>query len=277
MMEQTPFSHNRSATGNDTGYTICGQVYVSQQHTSMNGKIRYALLCLLYQGIPEDLPGQVFGYAFYFFQCLVDRHRTDRHRAVADNPLTGFMNIFTGRQVHNGIGTPTASPYCFFYFLFNTGSHCAITDIGIDLNQEVATNNHWFTFGMINIVRDNGTAGCNFIADKFRGYFVLRGIGTEAISGMLMIHTFGCSSQLFYTLVFADRNILHFGGDDAFLCIMQLGYNLSCFSFYGLVLVGKSQFLQLRISPAFATVCRAHLRQKVYIITILYPLLADTR
>ena len=61
-----------------------GDVYKRQ---GVDGEVVHALLGLLDQGVAEDLPGEVFGLAVDLFQRLVDRHRADRHRAVADLSL----------------------------------------------------------------------------------------------------------------------------------------------------------------------------------------------
>ncbi len=59
----------------------------------MDRHVIHALFCLLDDGVLHDFPVQVFHLAFDLFQSLIDRHRTDRHWRVPDNPLTGFMDV----------------------------------------------------------------------------------------------------------------------------------------------------------------------------------------
>ena len=82
--------------------------------------------------------------------------------------------MFTRRQVHHRISAPADSPGHFFYFFFNRGSNRRITDISIDLHQEITTNDHGLDFLVIDICRDNGPAtgnlgthklSCNLIGD----------------------------------------------------------------------------------------------------------------
>src|SRR5256885_7255072 len=57
-----------------------------------------ALLGLLDQRVAEDLPGEVLRLASGFFQCLIDRHGSDGHRAVADDPLARSEERRVGKE-----------------------------------------------------------------------------------------------------------------------------------------------------------------------------------
>ena len=49
------------------------------------------------------------------------------------------------------------------------GGDGAIADIGVDLHEEVAADDHRLGFRMIDICRDNRAAGSDFGANKLRG------------------------------------------------------------------------------------------------------------
>ena len=61
----------------------------------MNRKIIYSLFALFDQCVPIDFPVKVFHYAIHFLKCLIDRYSAYRYRAVADDPFTCLMNIFS--------------------------------------------------------------------------------------------------------------------------------------------------------------------------------------
>jgi len=88
----------------------------------MDGEIIDALFGLLDQCIPEDLPGQVFGPAIGLVQCLIDGNRANRHGRVADDPFARFMNVLSGRKVHDGIAAPADRPGHFLHFFANRGT-----------------------------------------------------------------------------------------------------------------------------------------------------------
>ena len=62
----------------------------------MDSEVVHALLGLLNQRIAEDLPCQIFGNTVHLLQCLIDRHGTDRHGRITDNPLTRLVDILAG-------------------------------------------------------------------------------------------------------------------------------------------------------------------------------------
>ncbi|GCO16032.1 hypothetical protein ExPCM12_04576 [Escherichia coli] len=119
MMGEAPFRHNRTAARDDTGQAFRGHRHVAQQHPRMDREVIHTLLGLFQQGVAEDFPGKIFSDPVHLLQCLVDRHCTDRHRAVTQNPLAGFVNIATSGKIHHGIRSPACGPYQFFHFFFD--------------------------------------------------------------------------------------------------------------------------------------------------------------
>src|SRR5262245_52688692 len=96
------------------------------------------------------------------------------------------MNMFTCAQVHDGICTPAAGPYSLFYFFFDAGGDGRVTDVSVDLYQEIAAYDHRFTFGVIDIIGDDGSAGSHFLSYKFGGDKFHRCIGAKGVSFVLL-------------------------------------------------------------------------------------------
>ncbi|MNI34601.1 hypothetical protein D3C73_885960 [compost metagenome] len=106
MMRQAPLRHDRAATGNDAGQAFGGHWYIAQQYPGVDGEVIDALLGLFKQGIAEHFPGQVLRHAIHFLQRLIDWHCADRHRAVAQDPFTGFVDIAASGEIHHGVSAP---------------------------------------------------------------------------------------------------------------------------------------------------------------------------
>src|SRR5690606_36759860 len=77
---------------------------------------------------------------------------------------------------------------------------------------------------MIDIVGDNSSSRCNFVTYKFRCNFLFGYACPKTVTSMLLTHSCSRRFQLRYTLVFANSDIFHFGGNDPFSGIMQLRY-----------------------------------------------------
>ena len=65
-----------------------------------------------------------------------------------------------------------------------------VADVGIDLHEEVRSDNHRFCFGVIDVRRDNGTSGSHLLAHKLRS-------DMRVDTQFLAVH------------VFADSHIFH--------------------------------------------------------------------
>jgi hypothetical protein len=167
-MRQAPLGHDRAAARDDAGDTLGGERDVGQAHAGVDGEVVHALLGLLDQRVAEDLPGQLLGAAVDLLQRLVDRHGADRHRRVADDPLAGFVDVLAGAEVHHRV-----APQRIDHTIFSTSSAmelvtARVADVGVDLHQEVAADDHRLAFRVIDVVRDDGAATGHFIAHEFR-------------------------------------------------------------------------------------------------------------
>src|SRR4030095_104408 len=140
MMGQAPFGQDGTTTRNDTRHPFGCQWDIAQSYASVNGEIVHTLFGLLNERVAEDFPRQLLGFAVYFFQRLVDWHSSDGYRAVAQDPFASLMNIAARGQIHHGIGAPTRGPDHFLDFLFNRRSNGRVSNVGIDLHQEIAAD-----------------------------------------------------------------------------------------------------------------------------------------
>ena len=220
MVRQAPFGHDRAAARNNPCHPLGGQRNIGQAHAGMDGEIIHALLGLFDQCVLKHFPGQVLGNAINLFQRLIDRHGPDRHGAVSDHPVANIVDIAPGRQVHDRIATPANGPDHLINLVGNRGQHRRIADIGIDLDQEVAANNHRLQLAMIDIGRNDRPAAGNLFADKFWRDEV--GDGGPKI--LAIAHDLG---QLFAAHVFADGDVFHFRRNDPGPGIGHLGHGLA--------------------------------------------------
>ena len=278
MMRQTPLGHDGTTTRNDTCYAVSRQRNITQQHTGMDGEVIHALLCLFNQGVAEQLPGQVFGLAVNLLQGLVDGHGTNRHRRITQNPFTGFMNIFAGRKVHQGIATPASRPGHLLDFFFDRGSHCRVTDISIDLDQEITANNHWLEFRVIDITGNNGATTRDLITHKLRRD-LFRQIGSKGLALMLDQELLigRVLAQFIETHGLADRDVFHLGRNNALARIVHLGHVGAVFCLSRFANVLKAQFCQLGIVHALLAIVRCRAIQQLGITTLLDPCRTQVR
>ena len=218
-MGQAPLGHDRAAARNDAGDALGGQVDEGQAHAGVDGEVIHALLGLLDQGVAVQLPGQVLGDAADLLQRLVDRHRADRHRRVADDPLARLVDVLAGGEIHHRVAAPADRPDHLLDFLGNRTRQGRVADVGVDLHEEVAADDHRLGFGMIDVVRDDGASTSDFIADEFRRD-QFRQRCAKGFARMLAQQVL--FADAFEILVFTDRDVFHLRGDDALARVMHL-------------------------------------------------------
>ena len=168
VMRQAPFGQDRAAAGDDAGDALGRQRNMRQPHAGMDGEIIHALLALLDQRVAIDFPGQFLGDAADFLQRLIDRHGADRHRRIADDPFADGVDVAAGGQVHHRVGAPADRPDQLFHFLGHAGGHGAVADIGVDLGEEIAADDHRLGFGMVDVGGNDGAAAGDLVAHEFR-------------------------------------------------------------------------------------------------------------
>ena len=168
VMREAPCGHNRTTAGNNARHAIGGQRHVAQQHTRVNGHVVHALFTLLNDGFAVDFPGQLGRVTLDLLQRLVNRHRTNRHRGVTQNPLTGFVNVLASGQVHDRVRAPTSCPHHLLHLFRDGRSHGRIADICVDLGGKTLADNHRLSLRVLVVRRNHGTTRSDLFAHNFR-------------------------------------------------------------------------------------------------------------
>src|SRR4029077_7011722 len=162
VMGEAPLGHDRATARDDTGDPVDGERYVRTPYAGVNGEIVYALLRLLDQGVAVDLPGELLGDATDFLECLIDRHGADRHRSVAQDPFANGVDVAPGGQVHHRVRTPADGPHELVDLLRGRRGDRGVTDVGVDLHQEVAADDHRHPITVICVGGNGGGAAPHF-------------------------------------------------------------------------------------------------------------------
>ena len=228
MVREAPLGHDRAATGDDAGDATRGHRDVGQTDAGMDREVVDALLGLFDERVAEDLPGEVFGAAVDLLEGLIDRHGADRDGAITQDPLAGLVDVLAGGEVHQGVASPLDGPAHLLDLFLDGGSHGRVADVGVDLHQEVAADDHRLELGVIDVGRDDGAAAGDFGTDELGGDH-LGDRGAEGLAlvleGQVMaagrLRLIGGEAH-----VLADGDVLHLRGDDALLGVGQLGRTL---------------------------------------------------
>ena len=134
----------------------------AQQYAGVDGEIIHALLRLFDEGVAVNFPGQFLGLAADFFERLINRHGADGHGRVAENPFARGVDVLAGGQVHDRVRAPLGGPAHFLDLFLDARRDGAVADVGVDLHEEIAADNHRLGFGMVDVGRDDGAPGSDF-------------------------------------------------------------------------------------------------------------------
>ncbi len=167
-MGHAPGGKDGATAADDAGDPPGGQVDVAGQHAGVDGDVVDALLGLLDQRVPVDLPGELLGLAVDLLQRLVDRHGAEGHGGVADDPLAGGVDLGTGGEVHDRVGAPAGGPGQLLDLLVDGRGHCRVPDVGVDLHQELPSDHHGLGLGVVHVGREDGPSPGDLGADQLR-------------------------------------------------------------------------------------------------------------
>ena len=157
----------------------------------------------------------------HLLQRLIDRHRADRHRRIADDPLARQVDVAPGGEVHDRVGAPADRPHHLLYLLLDRRGHGGVADIGVDLGEEVPADDHRLGFGVIDVGWDDGAAARDLVPHKLRRHEERQRraealpVGEPRLSLLGLLHA---------TEIFAMRDIDHLLGDDAGAGEFELGH-----------------------------------------------------
>ena len=82
--------------------------------------------------------------------------------------------MLTGREIHHRVTAPADRPHQFFDLFVDARTECRVADIGINLDQKIAANNHRLQFRVIDIGGNNRPPGSDFATHKFRRYAICK-------------------------------------------------------------------------------------------------------
>ena len=230
VMREAPLGHDRSAPADDAGEALGCHRHEAQQHAGVNGEIVDTLLGLLDECVAVNLPSQVFGFAVHFLECLINRHSADRDGRVANDPFAGGVDVFSGGKIHHIVGAPLGCPSHFLDLLLDARGDGGVADVGVDLHEEIAADDHRLGFRVVDVGGDDGAAAGDLFADELRRYLV-GDVRAPRVAGMLvgqrvgrrLAKRLGVLPELGQAHVFANGDELHFRRDDALFRIPILG------------------------------------------------------
>jgi hypothetical protein len=145
---------------------ISGEVDVAEPDAGMNGEIIDTLLALLDQRVLVALPIELHRIAADLLQRLVDGHSADRHRRVPDDPFARGVDVAPRGEVHHRVGAPADRPHHLLDLLLDRRGHRRVADIGVDLGEEVAANDHRLRLEVIDVGGDNGASARDLAAHE---------------------------------------------------------------------------------------------------------------
>ncbi|MNN03533.1 hypothetical protein D3C81_1162240 [compost metagenome] len=184
------------------------------------------------------------------------------------------MDVLAGGQVHHRVAAPADRPHQFFHFLGDARGHRAVADVGVDLGEEVAADDHRLAFRVIDVVGQHRTAAGDFLAHEFRGDELLDR-RAECFARMLLQQC-GITDRL-QPLVLADGDEFHFRGDDAAARVVHLGDVGTGLRAAWQAARGETHRVQLGIVLARTAERRAEAIQLFGVVALLHPAATQCR
>jgi hypothetical protein len=168
------------------------------------------------------------------------------------------VDVAAGGEVHHRVGAPADGPDQFLDFFLDRGGDGGVADIGVDLHQEVAADDHGLEFGVVDVGRDDGAAAGDLAADEFGG-----DEGGDVCAEVFAIGAafFRSSEHGFAADVLAVGDVGHLGGDDAGAGVLELGEGAAGFGAQRVAAVGEfgDEFFEGDVSVVF----RLHMAARV--------------
>src|SRR5947207_13439348 len=139
----------------------------AEKNPGVDGKVIDPLLRLFDEGVAINFPGQFFGAAADFFEGLINRDGADRHGRIANDPFAGGVDVFAGGKIHHGVGAPLRRPTHLLDFFLDRRRDGAVADVGVDLYQKIAADDHRLGFRVIDVVWNDGAPASDLASYKF--------------------------------------------------------------------------------------------------------------
>ena len=277
MVGEAPFRHDRAAARDDAGHALRRHRDERQPHARVHGEVIHPLLALLDQRVAVDLPGQLLRLPVHLLQRLVDRHRADRHRRVADDPFPRLVDVLSGGEVHHGVAAPADRPRHLLDLLLDAGGDRGIADVGVDLHQEIAPDDHGLGLRVIDVGGNDGAAARDLVAHELGGDG-LRNRGAEVLPRVLPAQELRERAHLLLpALVLADRDELHLRRDHAAARVVHLRHVHARPRTAWIALQVEAQLREPGIREALAPVARGGPFKRLRVTTLLDPFAPQRR
>lgn len=276
VMREAPLGHDRATARDNARDAVGRERHVAQQHARVDGEVVHALLGLLDERVAEHLPRQVFSHAAGLVQRLVDGHRADGHRRVAQDPFARLVDVLAGGQIHDRVGAPADRPHHLFHFLGQRRGDRRVAEIAVDLHAEVAADGHRLQLGMVDVGGDDRAARGDFGTDEFRRdvFRALRQVRAVREARMLLeqLAVLGLVLQCLQVQRFAQRDVFHLGRDDAAARVVHLAHVGAGLGAARLGDVREAQVRRGRVVGARLAVFGRQAREDFRIATLVDPL-----
>ena len=168
VVREAPLRHDRTAARHDAGHPVRGQRDVRHPDARVDREVIDALLRLLDQGLDEQIDVQLLGIAIDLLEALVDRHRADGHRRVANDPLAGLVDVLARREIHDGVRAPLDRPAQLVDLLADRRRHGGVADVRVDLHEELRADDHRLALGVVDVRRQDGATTRDLVAHELR-------------------------------------------------------------------------------------------------------------
>ncbi len=273
VMREAPLRHDRAAARDDARHAFGGQGNVGEPHAGVHREVVHALLALLDQCVTVNFPGELLGFPLDFFQRLIDRHGADRDRGVADDPLARLVDVPAGGEIHHRVRAPARGPRHLLHFLLDAGSDGRVADVGVDLHQEVAADDHRLGLRVVDVGGNDGAPARDLVAHELRRDLFLDR-GAERFPRMLLGEQL---RQQLAALVLANGDEFHLGRNDAAARVVHLGNVHARFRPARPAFEIEPQLRELGIGEPLAAVSRAWPGELFGIAALTDPFFAQRR
>ena len=223
VMCEAPLRHDGAAAADDARDALGRPRDEAKQNARVDREVVHALLGLLDERLTEEVPRELLGPSSDLLECLVDRDGSDGDGAVAQDPLARLVDVVARTEVHHGVGAPAGRPHELLDLFLDARGHSRVADVGVDLHEEVATDDHRLDFGMVDVGRDDRPSTCDLITHELRCDH-LRDVGTPGLARMLVMKVATLRTLLdgFAAHGLADGDVLHLRRDLAATRVVHL-------------------------------------------------------
>ena len=128
--------------------------------------------------------------------------------------------LLAGREVHHRVGAPADRPDHLLDLLLDRGGDRRVADVGVDLHQEVAADDHRLELGVVDVGGDDGAAAGDLVAHELGRDLARDARRRSACARVLASRAALARSPALQVL--ADGDELHLRRDDAAAGVVHL-------------------------------------------------------